>query len=418
MHHLLIAILLVTFFLNVVFRFFLVLYAEGFLKKGSLNLTLFKQLYWLSWFALVTLGITPFAITPIILGNFPSQDSYRKHLCLGGLVFESSEKDANPFGTRILMVLMAFYILRFVHKVNSFVNSQCPGGKLSSIGKFERNVLGLRQTCFIALNIQCFCFLTKFLRELTKKLDNFEAFFVNFVVFDGFVYLLPFCVFLFARGQEIPTRKNAAKNVEFYVSKVQVLKPRRPEYFNVPSQCTMHCLIQRDLNIPNNRQELLTRRANLKTEEEKTTFVELNASKTDRLKPKTSEPIWTRASGSNNKIHPRVTLNGSSVQVEPTVATVQSKREDCSRKATSANLTSVGSAFAANPNPKPSFSSEVLLPSVENSEKRKPKAAQRFSYFRRERWWKLNTIPVHILCQPTMKNDMYNCTSSSSSLIS
>ena len=85
-HHLLTAILLVTFFLNVVFRFFLVLYSEGFLEKGSLNLKLFKQLYWLSWVALVLLGLIPFAITPIMLGNFPTQDSYRKQVCLGALV--------------------------------------------------------------------------------------------------------------------------------------------------------------------------------------------------------------------------------------------------------------------------------------------------------------------------------------------
>ena len=380
-HHILIAILLVTFFLNILFRFFLVLYAEGFLKKGALNLKLFKQLYWLLWVALVTFGLIPFAITPIMLGNFPTQDSYRKQLCLGVLVHEKNEKDANPFGTRITMVIMVFYILRFVHKVKSFVHGQCPGGKMCSIGKFQRNVISLRMTTFIALILHCFFFVLTFIRELTQNLDKSKAFFVNFVVFDGLIYLLAFCVFIFARNHDMPTRKDAAKKVDFYVSKVQVLQPRRPEYFNVPSQI--------------DRLALPKRPDKLEIEEERTISVEAHFSKMEAtqpdqsafsrysLKPKKIDQLWIRRVVSNNKIHPIVTIYSSSAKEEPksreyAIETKQAKRKGYLRKESemaqdiSDIQPSIDSALTENPNAIISFPSEVLeihVPSENNSEK-------------------------------------------------
>ena len=43
-HNLLIAFLDVTSFLSIAFRFFLVLYAESFVKKGTLEVKLLKQI--------------------------------------------------------------------------------------------------------------------------------------------------------------------------------------------------------------------------------------------------------------------------------------------------------------------------------------------------------------------------------------
>ena len=403
MSHLLIAILLVTFFLNIQFRFFLVIYAEGFLKKGILNLKLFKQLYWLLWVALVLFGLIPFAITPIMLGNFPTQNSYRKQLCLGVLVFEKNEKDKNPFGTRITMVLAVFYILRFVHKVKSFVHGQCPGGKISSIGKFQRNVISLRMTSFIALILHCFFFVLTFMRELTQNLDKSKAFFVNFVVLDGFVYLLAFCIFIFARNHDMPTRKDAAKNVDFYVSKVEVMQPRRPEYFNAPSQC----LRQVDTLVVPKRPD------KFKIQEDRTISVKAHVSKTsatqpdrvsrensawtDSLNQKTCDRFWIRRVASNNKIHPIVTIYNSSAKIEPkfqeyAIEINQTKRRGYQRKESEMAQDicdiqpSIDSALAENPSAIISFPSEVLhihVPSVNNSEK--VKAVQRFSYLKKDR---------------------------------
>ena len=388
--HLLIAILLVTFFLNIQFRFFLVIYAEGFLKKGILNLKLFKQLYWLLWVALVLFGLIPFAITPIMLGNFPTQNSYRKQLCLGVLVFEKNEKDKNPFGTRITMVLAVFYILRFVHKVKSFVHGQCPGGKISSIGKFQRNVISLRMTSFIALILHCFFFVLTFMRELTQNLDKSKAFFVNFVVLDGFVYLLAFCIFIFARNHDMPTRKDAAKNVDFYVSKVQVLQPRRPEYFNVPSQMSKR---------PDRSEIQEETRISVEAHFSKTAATQPDQStfSRDSLKPKTCDQFWIRRVVSNNKIHPIVTIYNSSAKVEPksrevAIETNQAKRKGYLRKESemaqdiSDIQPYIDSALTENPNAIISFPSKVPgihVPSDDNSEKMK--AVHRFSFLTKDR---------------------------------
>ena len=353
-NHLLTAILLVSFFLGVLFRFFLVLYAEGFLRKGSLNLKLFKQLYWLSWVAFVTLGLIPFAITPIMLGNFPTQNSYRKQLCLGVLVYEKNELDADPFGTRILMIIEFFYVLRFVRKVKSFVRGQCPGAKMCSIGKFHRNVIDLRTTSFIALILQGLFFVITFMRELTQSQNWSTAFVVNFVVLDGLVYLLAFVFFVFARGHDIPTRKDAAKVFDFYVSKVQAVQPRRPEHFNFPSQCLNH-VVQ---NSPNARLVLPTGPDDFKIQEETRIMVEVQVEatqpnqseipvQTDSLQLKTR--FWKIRAVSNDKTHPIVTICKSSAKVEPPAATI-------------------------------SFPSEVLSVNVPSVETRLEKSVQRFSY--------------------------------------
>ena len=361
--HILIAILVVTFLLNVVFRFFLVLHAEGFLWRGSFNLKLFKQLYWLLWAALVTLGLIPFAITPIMLGNFPTQNSYRKQLCLGVREYEKDEKEDNPspFGTRIISVIIVFYILRFFKKIRSFVFGQCPEGKMCSIGKFRRNVLGLSATTFVALFLQCFFCALTFIRELTQDLDESKAFFVNFVVFDGLVYLLAFAVFIFARNHDIPTRKDAAKNVKFDVSKVQdVLQPRRPVYFNVPSQVDR-------LSLPIMMQRGKTARDN-----------------SDRLKLKTCDRFSIRRVSPNNEIDPIVTIYDSSVKVEVKLGEYQAKKKGYFKKESEMPQTiSADSDFTENSNATLGFSSEMLqMPRVDTSEK--VKSVQRFSYFTKD----------------------------------
>ena len=399
MNHILNAILLVTFFLNILFRFFLVLHAEGLFWKGSLNLKLFKQLYWLLWVALVLLGLIPFAITPIMLGNFPTQNSYRKHLCLGVLVYEKNEKEKGPLGTRIIMAIMVFYVLRFVRKIKSFVQGQCPGGKMCSVGKFRRNVLGLPSTSFVALILQCFFFGLTFVRELTQDLDNSKAFFVNFVVFDSLVYLLAFGVFMFARNDDIPSRKDSAKGVNFYVSKVEVLQPRRPWYFNLPDQVDSLSLqdnfdiqeettIQVESMMPDQMSDQMPGQMSDQMSNQMSNQMFPNQISrdnsvwtSDSLQLKTCDRFWIRRVQSNNKIHPIVTIYNSKEKAEPktneTKRKVFSRRESETPQAISENSPSVDSfVFTENPNAIISFHSDD--PRVERSEKMK--AVQRFSY--------------------------------------
>ena len=49
----LIVMMNITFNLNVAARFFIVIYAPDFVKKGQVDLKLFHQIYWLAWMDMV-----------------------------------------------------------------------------------------------------------------------------------------------------------------------------------------------------------------------------------------------------------------------------------------------------------------------------------------------------------------------------
>ena len=76
-----------------------------------------------------------------------------------------------------------------------------------------------------------------FFRLVAKNLDTSVAFFVNLIC-ESFVYLLSLAIFIFVRRTDLPTRKEAARCVEFNIAKkVKALEPRRPGDFHFPSQC-------------------------------------------------------------------------------------------------------------------------------------------------------------------------------------
>ena len=338
MHNLLIAILVVTFFLGVAFRFFLVVYAEGFIKKGTLEVKLLKQIFWLVWVVLVIIGLIPFAIAPIVVGDFP-RDKYRSQLCLG---LPTSE-DENENGTshlflqpQIAMALMAFYMVRFVHRVKKYVHAHCPRAKMSSIGKYQRNVIDLNTTYIIALILHCFTFVIKYFRQPTQNLDKSDAFLINFVIFDSFIYLLSCCVFLHARSQEIPDRKDAENHVQFYAPKAQVLQPRRPDHFsnqtNIPKI---------DLVTPKGPDSLKCLREatnQLGSDSLKTAFTQPDDLTASNPKAKSCGRFWMRRKMVGNKIHPIVTIYNSKAGLkirDESFKTDQAKQKKNSKKAPS-----------------------------------------------------------------------------------
>ena len=364
---LLIAIFVVTFFLSVVFRFFLVLYAQGFVKKGSLEVKLLKRIYWLQWFVLVIIGQIPFAIEPIVTGDFPRGNigRYRAELCLGFVTSDNENINESLFlQPQFEMLIMAFYMVRFFHRVKKYISGKCPGGKISSIGKYQRNVIELNTTYIIALILHCFTFLIKFLRQLTQNLDQSNAFLVNFIFLDSFIYLLSCCIFLYVRRQDIPDRKDATNNVEFYVTNVQVLQPRRPDDFFSFSNQAKPVTSERSLNMKKDR-------------------VESNSSKMifiQQLKPKNCDGFWIR----RKLEHPRVTIYNSKAN--------QTKRIDAFSKGPRAlemppivsdHLSSFDFALEKNPKEVIDHPSKIQCMEEQLDFKVVPgkKSLHRFSYF-------------------------------------
>ena len=150
------------------------------MKTGRLNLKLLRQLYWLVWNRLVTLvvmnywkfrgptyerdrfqqqisrlafvaiALTPAPLTPITKGGFP-KNTFRGQVCLLQEKIESEEDFKKGFLERFPQVVEIIYTCRFVRQVNKFVDGHCPGGKICSIGKYRRNILGLQSSYWAAL---------------------------------------------------------------------------------------------------------------------------------------------------------------------------------------------------------------------------------------------------------------------------
>ena len=383
-----IAILVVSFFLSVAFRFFLVLYAEGFVKKGTLEVKLLKQIYWLVWVVLVTIGLIPFAIAPTVVGDFP-RDKYRSRLCLGVPTSEEENGSSHLFlQPQCAMALMAFYMVRFVRRVKKYVHGQCPRGRMSSIGKYQRNVIDLNTTYTIALILHCFTFVIKFFRQPTQNLDKSNAFLINFIVFDSFIYILSCCVFLHARSQEIPDRKDVASVAQFYASKAQVLQPRRPAHFQSQSS--------NQTNVP---MTYLVTPVNLKYPKERANRVGSNISKSAALiqpdtltassnkikpKPKSCDNFGIRRKIVDNKIHPIVTIYNSKAKQkirarDESFKTDQAKEKKVSKKLEKPPIVSddhsiIDFLLADNPNAIIDYPSEVLLLQIQRNKEDSEKA--------------------------------------------
>ena len=222
-----------TLFLSILLRFLLVLFAQRFVRKGRLNLNRLQQLYWFAWMVFVVNGLVPFV--PVLSGADP-WNTYRDQLCLDAMP-DGENRKLSKFLQHALfgfkMIVLAFYVVKISHRVKTYVDGQCPRQKLSSIGKYRRNVIGLWETLFIILILHCLGFGILFFRG--KYLDKSNAFLVNLVC-ESLMYLFYIGLFLFASRKDVPTRKEAARHVTFNNSKVKVLQPRRQSDFYFPNQ--------------------------------------------------------------------------------------------------------------------------------------------------------------------------------------
>ena len=78
------------FYFSFLWRVFLILYADGFIRNGKLNLRLFVQLFWLITLAFVAIAYNVFPGSMLLRGEFHPQESvgsaFRplicyKHIC-------------------------------------------------------------------------------------------------------------------------------------------------------------------------------------------------------------------------------------------------------------------------------------------------------------------------------------------------
>ena len=230
----LVAMTNITFNLNILFRFFLVIYADGFVKRGQLDLKLFRQLYWLAWITFISIEFTMFAVRPIIRGDFHYATS-RGRICImvtniGGI--EDKEEDSlQTFITKIGLVVQLVYTLRFVKRIRKYVLGQCPRNNLSSIGRYRRNVVDLRLELRCSVLGSCFPGLDYAVRMISMNQTPAFAFFVNFFLLDGLLYLFFASLFFALSRHDIPSKRVIPEKYFFFISHPpQRLEPRRSQH--------------------------------------------------------------------------------------------------------------------------------------------------------------------------------------------
>ena len=187
----------------------------------------------LAWAAFVTITITPGHIAPMFDGLFPEKH-FRGKVCMlqdlqAGNEKEDGEIYKKDFFLRFCIVIQIFYAVKFYIQMTRYINGQCPGGKMSSIGKYRRNILGLQTTFWAGVSGSCFLLLQNLVRFVSVHyLSRWHAFYANFIILDSLIFLFYVSIFCFVCLKDIPSVSDPPRKIVFYVSRPTVLEPRRP----------------------------------------------------------------------------------------------------------------------------------------------------------------------------------------------
>ena len=222
-----------TNYFSLLWRSFLILHGQGFIRNGQLNLKLFSQLYWL-----ITLSFLVLAINidqPMYLkGEFP-QGSVRGTICL-----LSPKIDKEPHQKNLVSLYGITFIYGFISTVYVFylasrcrrsTKTMCPGNKMSCIGKYKRNILSYRDTVAlsVAWNINSMLF-PVFMQILENLHISPKAVFL----IDTFYYVVTYeivtlLIVFTLSNRDFPVHSAPPKISQFYVHcPPKLLEPRRP----------------------------------------------------------------------------------------------------------------------------------------------------------------------------------------------
>ena len=286
------------------------LYADGFVKKGQLDLKLFRQLYWLAWFTFVAIELIVFAGTPIFRGNIYQSNS-RGRICALLVnqddVLDDQEDSVKTSFTKFGLIVQLFYTIRFVRRIRRFVKGQCPRNILSSIGKYRRNVANLYWEFWCSVLWSFFPSIDFTLRKISMAYIPHFAFFVNFVLIDSVLYLFFIVLFLALCQSDIPSKAELTKKHYFYVTDPKHLEPRR----STPNKCSLQG--QKEKRVTNYRfpHIPLVRRTVLSSKGKQFKVINyVSTGETNNL-PLNRKSIWLETARCENYCKPRL------LQVEP-----------------------------------------------------------------------------------------------------
>ena len=128
-------------YFSFIFRNFLILYGEGFIRNGTINIRLFKQLFWIITIACITVAYTVVPGKMLINGTFPDQSSIG--ICLLRPIGEEISRDR----LKVHGIILAFSFNMVIFSIYIYWKSKrLLKSKTSLIGRFRRNAISYKES--------------------------------------------------------------------------------------------------------------------------------------------------------------------------------------------------------------------------------------------------------------------------------
>ena len=209
------------FFFSFLWRTFLILYGEGFIRNGRINIRLFGQLFWIITIAFITIAYILYPGKMLVRGTF-SQSS-----AMGACLLLPMEKQKSRDSLTIIGVvlstsfIMIIFVIYLTGKSKRLLKS-----KTSLIGRFRRNAIDYKESVAMAIAWSAFNILEICVGYLFRS--PFAGFWVSRFMWVFLFEIVSFAFTCIISFREIPYESMPSKTIPFYVTSPLVLIPRRP----------------------------------------------------------------------------------------------------------------------------------------------------------------------------------------------
>jgi hypothetical protein len=183
-------------------------------------------LYWLVFAAVIAFTMAQFPLKALLRWKLPTDlDVFQ--ICM--LVKITKTEGDNYKG---LLLSVAINMITFIHTIifhrrsQKFVRKLCPAGKMSCIGRYNRNVISLKTTAVLAVSVTAQAIAYQFLLLIFQFLTPDTAFFLDSIFLTVFCDIFYVCLGIALMRRDMPTITESKRRTQFYVTKPIKIEPR------------------------------------------------------------------------------------------------------------------------------------------------------------------------------------------------
>ena len=212
------------FFFNFLWRTFLILYGEGFIRNGTINISLFEQLFWIITTAFITTAYFVFPGKMLVTGIFSEQSPIG--VCLLLPIDEQISRDSLKLhGVALASSFnMIIFVIYLFWKSERVLKS-----KTSLIGRFRRNAISYKESFALFIALRSFSILEVVLVYVYRYLilSPYHIFWADRIMWVFLFEIVSLAFTCIISLRKIPSESIVSKNIPFYVIRPLVLVPRR-----------------------------------------------------------------------------------------------------------------------------------------------------------------------------------------------